>query len=100
VSDDDLLNLNGKVARYLAAHGASVAVNDFYADRAEEVAAEIRKDGGDALGVQADVTDYASVLAMTSAVAERLGPVTVLVNNAGNARRHPWRDRPQAILGK
>jgi 2-hydroxycyclohexanecarboxyl-CoA dehydrogenase len=103
VSDDDLLNLNGKVAlvtgagqgvgaataRYLAAHGAAVAVNDFYADRAEEVAAQIRKDRGDALGVQADVTDYASVLAMTSAVAERLGPVTVLVNNAGNAGATP-----------
>jgi 3-oxoacyl-[acyl-carrier protein] reductase len=103
VSDTDLLNLNGKVglvtgagqgvgaatARYLAAHGAAVAVNDYYADRADTVAAEIRKAGGTALGVQADVTDFASVRAMYNTVAEQLGPVTVLVNNAGNGGATP-----------
>jgi 3-oxoacyl-[acyl-carrier protein] reductase len=103
VSDHDLLNLNGKVAlvtgagqgvgaqtaRYLAAHGAAVAVNDYYADRADKIAAEIREAGGTALGVQADVTDYPSVLAMANAVAGQLGPVTVLVNNAGNGGANP-----------
>jgi 2-hydroxycyclohexanecarboxyl-CoA dehydrogenase len=72
-------------ATYLAAYGAAVAVNDFHLDRAEAVAAEIRDAGGTAIGVQADVTDYRAVLAMAERVAAQLGPITVLVNNAGNA---------------
>ncbi|GGN20145.1 SDR family NAD(P)-dependent oxidoreductase [Streptomyces fuscichromogenes] len=73
------------VARYLSAQGAAVAVNDYRLERAEEVAAKIRAEGGNALAFQADVTDFAAVQAMVSEVAESLGPVSVLVNNAGNA---------------
>ena len=53
------------------------------ADAAEEVAAEIREGPGDAMAVQADVTDYEAVGAMHEAVRDRFGPVDVLVNNAG-----------------
>jgi 3-oxoacyl-[acyl-carrier protein] reductase len=98
-----LLDLTGKIAlvtgagqgvgaaasHYLAAHGAAVAVNDYRLDRAETVAAEIRDAGGTAIGVQADVTNFASVLAMNERIASELGPVTVLVNNAGNAGANP-----------
>lgn len=70
-----------QVALHCAAHGAVVAVNDFHADRAESVAAEIVEAGGKALGVGCDVTDLGAVTAMI----ERAGPVDVLVNNAGNA---------------
>jgi 2-hydroxycyclohexanecarboxyl-CoA dehydrogenase len=76
-------------ARYLAAYGAVVAVNDFVLDRAEAVAAEIRDAGGTAMALQADVTDYRGVLAMAERVAGQLGPITVLVNNAGNAGASP-----------
>ncbi|MGO9558821.1 MAG: SDR family NAD(P)-dependent oxidoreductase [Acidimicrobiales bacterium] len=99
----DLLDLSGKVAlvtgagqgvgaavaRYLAAAGAAVAVNDFVAERAEDVATSIRAAGGEAIGIQGDVTNYAAVSGMVDEVAGQVGPVTVLVNNAGNAGADP-----------
>lgn len=76
------------IALTLAREGARVAVNDYYGDRADAVAREIRAEQplqaqGEAMGVQADVTDTASVEAMVAAVAERFGAVDILVNNAG-----------------
>jgi len=65
----------------LSSAGASVAVNDYVAERAEAVAKEITAAGGEAEPVPFDVTDYAAV---TSAVAAA-GPFDILVNNAGNA---------------
>src|SRR3954452_17355077 len=62
-------------AALLAAQGASVAVNDFHADRAARVAAAIASAGGRALGVQGDVSDPASVAGMVAAVTAELGPV-------------------------
>ncbi len=82
-----------QIALHLAAHNAGgVVVNDFHLDRAEAVAAEIREAGGKALALQADVTDFASVKAMVAAVEAELGPVGVLVNNAGNAGANPSSD--------
>jgi len=69
------------IARLLAAAGADVLVNDFYAERAEAVAAELVDAGGAAAALPFDVTDHAAVRdALT-----RAGGVDVLVNNAGNA---------------
>lgn len=73
------------IARLLAAFGAKVAVNDYVLERAEAVAQEIRAEGGEAVEVQADVSDYASVKAAFDKAAAALGPVTILVNNAGMA---------------
>ncbi|MHB8690354.1 MAG: SDR family NAD(P)-dependent oxidoreductase [Solirubrobacteraceae bacterium] len=94
-----LLNLTGKVAlvtgagqgvgkataQMLAGQGAAVAVNDFVGDRAQRVADLIARDGGIAHGVQGDVSDAESVTAMVQEVERELGPVEILVNNAGNA---------------
>jgi 3-oxoacyl-[acyl-carrier protein] reductase len=99
VEKQDLLNLKGQVAlvtgagqgagrgiaTMLAAHGASVVVNDFVADRAEAVAQEILDAGGQAIGVQADVGDLETVRAAVARANTELGPVTILVNNAGMA---------------
>lgn len=74
-----------EIARTLAAHGASVAINDFVAERAEQVAADIRDAGGRAVGIQGDVADAAAVAGICAQVAEALGPIDILVNNAGNA---------------
>jgi len=81
--------VGAQTARYLAAQGAKVVVNDYVADRAESVAAEVNADGGTAIGVQGDVTDFASVTDMVDAAAEALGAIDVLVNNAGNAGADP-----------
>ncbi len=72
------------IAVHLAREGVAVAVN--YASssgKADEVVAEIEGSGGTAIAVQADVSDEAAVAAMFDRVAEELGPVTILVNNAG-----------------
>jgi NAD(P)-dependent dehydrogenase (short-subunit alcohol dehydrogenase family) len=74
------------IALALAHHNAGgIAVNDFVLERAETVAAEIRELGVPAFAVQADVGDRASVAAAFSAATAALGPITILVNNAGNA---------------
>ena len=78
-----------EVARLLAGHGAAVAVNDYYAERAEAVAAEITAEGGRARAVPADVTAYVDVAAMVKTAAAELGGLSILVNNAGNLGAHP-----------
>ena len=74
------------IALALARHNAGgVAVNDFVLERAEAVAAEIKALGVPAVAVQADVGDYASVKTAIDTATAALGPITLLVNNAGNA---------------
>jgi len=81
------------IALALARHNAGgVAVNDFVIARAEAVAAEIEAMGVRAVPVQADVGDHASVTAAFGKARAVLGPITLLVNNAGNAG-------PQATIG-
>jgi len=67
----------------LGQEGAKVAVNDVFQERADAVAEEIRRAGGQALGVVADVTDLEAVTAMVSRIADEWGAVDILVNNAG-----------------
>ncbi|MGD9701271.1 MAG: SDR family NAD(P)-dependent oxidoreductase [Acidimicrobiia bacterium] len=74
------------VVALLAEAGASVAVNDLVADRAELQAVRVRDAGGEAVAAPFDVTDFEQV---TDAVA-RLGGVDILVNNAGNAGGDSW----------
>lgn len=98
--DKDLFDLKGRIAfvtgagqgvgatiaRTLASFNAGgVAVNDFFLDRAEAVANEIRETGVEAVAVQADVGDYAQVTAAVARVEQELGDISILVNNAGNA---------------
>ncbi len=71
----------------LASRGMAVAVN--YATRAEaaeEVVDEIRSAGGNAMAFGADVSRETAVTALFEEVTAALGPVTVLVNNAGITR--------------
>lgn len=63
--------------------GAAVGVLDLNPEAGERVAAQIREAGGRALAMRCDITDRASVDAAVAAVERELGPVDVLVNNAG-----------------
>ena len=76
--------LGREIARRLAERGASVGVN--YLSRtaeAESLVKEIRASGGQALAVQADVGEPSQVQRMAERVTAELGPVSLLVNNAG-----------------
>jgi 3-oxoacyl-[acyl-carrier protein] reductase len=76
--------IGAAIALCLAEAGASIAVN--YRERATEadaVARAITAIGRRAVPVQADVSDSAAVGAMIRAVAANLGPIDILINNAG-----------------
>jgi len=78
--------LGRATARLLAQRGAAVCVNyAVHADAAEALVAEIAAAGGRAIAVAADVADSAAVEAMVARTEAELGPVTILVNNAGVA---------------
>lgn len=66
----------------LAGAGAAVVVADLNAEGAQAVADEIVAGGGRAVGVQVDVSDEASTLAMASSASAAFGGVDILVNNA------------------
>ena len=76
--------LGREIARRLAERGASVGVNyATHSAEAESLVSEIREWGGRALAVQADVGEPSQVQFMIERVTEELGPVSLLVNNAG-----------------
>jgi 2-hydroxycyclohexanecarboxyl-CoA dehydrogenase len=70
--------IGAATVRRLAAEGARVAVTDLNEEGARDVAGEL-----DGVGLRMDVTDVDSVLAAVAAATEQLGPIDVLVNNAG-----------------
>ena len=75
--------IGGATCRRFAAEGAKVAVLDLNAEAAEKVAAAIRATGGEAVAFQCDITERDSVDSAVAATEARLGPIDVLVNNAG-----------------
>jgi NAD(P)-dependent dehydrogenase (short-subunit alcohol dehydrogenase family) len=70
-------------AELFAREGAAVGVLDIRGEAAEDVAGVIRADGGQAVGVRADVTDDTQVRAGLAQVTARFGALAVLYNNAG-----------------
>ncbi|MFL5817749.1 MAG: 3-oxoacyl-ACP reductase FabG [Conexibacter sp.] len=76
--------IGAAIARGLAADGWAVGIGyNSSADAAQAVVREIEAAGGRALALGGDVTDTHLIDAHFSALEERLGPVLVLVNNAG-----------------
>jgi NAD(P)-dependent dehydrogenase (short-subunit alcohol dehydrogenase family) len=71
------------IAQCCADQGAKVALVARTASKLEAVAAEIRDGGGTALAIPTDVTDQTAVKAMARQAEAELGPVDLLVNNAG-----------------
>lgn len=75
--------IGGATCRRFAEAGAKVAVFDMNLDAATKVADEIKAAGGQAAAFKCDITSRAEVDAAVSGTIETLGPVDVLVNNAG-----------------
>jgi 3-oxoacyl-[acyl-carrier protein] reductase len=76
--------IGASIAKHLAAEGASVVVN--YAsskEGAEKVVAEITRNGGKAVAVQADLAKKADVERLFAQSKKAFGPLDILVNNAG-----------------
>lgn len=71
----------------LASLGAKVVVNyNKNAAAAEEVVAEIKQNGGEAIAVQADVSQFAAAQSIIKATLDAYGRLDILVNNAGTTR--------------
>lgn len=76
--------IGAAIAKELAARGAAVAVNYSGSKAAaEKVVADIKKDGGKAVAVQANVANPDTIGPLVETVAKELGPISILVNNAG-----------------
>jgi 3-oxoacyl-[acyl-carrier protein] reductase len=86
------------VALALAKKGADVAVNFItHAREAKDVCAEIDSYGRRSLAIQADVSLAAEVARLVKTVEEQLGPVSILINNAGIAKPRPFDDIDEAL---
>ena len=81
------------IAAELAEAGHAVCINYLtHRQEAETLAEKIRNHGGNAIAVQADVADRAAVEAMVRTAEAELGPVSLLVNNAGIAGQIQFQD--------
>jgi len=84
------------IARAFATEGADVVVADIEAERAEQVAAELRGMGVKSFGVRCDVTERSSVEALAGRSWNELGRVDILCNNAGVGFMSPIAEVPNA----
>lgn len=81
------------VAAELARKGWAVAVNYLeQREKAEDLVRQLQTEGREAIAVQADVADRQAVNAMMRTVEQALGPVELLVNNAGVAGQALFQD--------
>ncbi len=71
------------IAERLMAEGASVVISDLDEEAAQNTADALKANGGNAMAVQADVASEASVRAAVNQVNKEVGPVSILINNAG-----------------
>jgi NAD(P)-dependent dehydrogenase (short-subunit alcohol dehydrogenase family) len=85
------------IAAGYAREGAQVALLDINAQAAEQAAEQIRRGGGQAESFGLDVTRGDDCIAVAQAIAERVGQVSILVNNAGINRRNAFTAEPEAV---
>lgn len=83
------MGLGEAFARALAEVGASVAIAARTRPASESVAAQVVAAGGRAIAVDVDVTQPDEVERMTEEVTRRLGPIDILINNAGLCIHRP-----------
>lgn len=89
------------IARALAEEGWPVCVNWLeHREAAESLTEALRAEGRNAVAYQADVSDRKAVEAMVQAASEALGPVELLVNNAGIAQQTLFQDTDDAAWSR
>ena len=80
------------IALRLAREGMDVAVLDIRTDKANEVAAEIKKSGGNAIAIGTDCTKIESMQIAVDKIIEELGEINVYSHNVGSAKFVPFDD--------
>lgn len=75
--------IGAATARHMATQGMKVVLAARTLGDCEQVAAEIRQDGGDAVAVECDVASFTSVEAAVKLAVDTYGKLDILVNNAG-----------------
>jgi NAD(P)-dependent dehydrogenase (short-subunit alcohol dehydrogenase family) len=86
------------IAEGFAREGARVALLDIDEIAASDAARAISKAGGRADGFRLDVTRREDCVAVAKVIADKVGKVSILVNNAGINRRNPFTGDPDAVL--
>ena len=86
------------IALGYAQEGAHVVLLDVNEKAASEAAQEVLNAGGSADSFALDVTDRAACVAMAKQIADTIGPVSILVNNAGIARRNGMTGAAEAVV--
>lgn len=92
--------LGRQFARVLAARGAAIVLAARQIDKLQSLEQEIKDGGGRAVAVRMDVTDLGSMAAALDQAEAALGPITVLVNNAGVATERLAVDTSEADWDK
>ncbi|MDG2952035.1 gluconate 5-dehydrogenase [Exercitatus varius] len=83
------------LAQGVAEHGAEVIINGTNQEKAQQVADELNAQGFKAYAVAFDVTDSQAVQQAIAHIEKDIGPIDVLINNAGIQRRHPFCEFPE-----
>jgi NAD(P)-dependent dehydrogenase (short-subunit alcohol dehydrogenase family) len=86
------------IALGYAQEGAQVVLLDTNGTAAEEAAQEIRRSGGQAESMVLDVVRREDCIAIAQRVAAQVGPVSILVNNAGINRRNAFTADAEAVV--
>lgn len=88
--------MGGASSKLFATEGAKVAIVDHNLEAAEATAADIRKSGGIAIALQADVSKTDEVTTAVNAAQKAFGPTTVLFNHAGTIVIKPFLETTEA----